>query len=55
VKFIKPDWAYTFDEEDLEHRPHGEIIVYHDGNNVVTLPKDADYSDFKELVEKYDV
>lgn len=55
VKFIKPEWAYSFDEEDLEHRPHGDIIVYHDGDSVVTLPKDADYSDFTELVEKYDV
>jgi len=55
VKFIKPDWAYAFDEEDLEHRPHGEIIVYHDGDSVVMLPKGADYSDFNELVEKYDV
>jgi len=22
VKFIKPDWAYSFSEDDLRHRPH---------------------------------
>lgn len=55
VRFEKPEWAYSFDEADLEHRPHGEIIVYHDGDSVVTLPKDADYENITELVEKYDV
>lgn len=25
VPFIKPDWAYTFTEEDLKKRPHKEI------------------------------
>jgi hypothetical protein len=55
VKFEKPEWAYSFSEDDLEHRPHGEIIVYHDGDSVVTLPKNADYEHITELVEKYDV
>ena len=25
IPFIKPDWAYTFTEEDLKKRPHKEI------------------------------
>ncbi len=55
VKFIKPDWAYTFDESDFVHRYHGDIIVYHDADDVVILPPDYDYENSTELVEKYDV
>lgn len=25
IKFVKPDWAYTYTEEDMNHRPHSEI------------------------------
>lgn len=25
IKFVKPDWAYTYSEEDMNHRPHSEI------------------------------
>ncbi len=55
VKFIKPDWAYTFDESDFVHRYHGDIIVYHNADDVVILPPDYDYENSTELVEKYDV
>lgn len=55
VKFVKPDWAYTFDESDFVHRYHGDIIVYHDADDVVILPPDYDYENSTELVEKYDV
>lgn len=55
VRFIKPDWAYTFDESDFVHRYHGDIIVYHDADDVVILPPDYDYENSTELVEKYDV
>lgn len=55
VKFIKPDWAYTFDESDFVHRYHGDIVVYHDADDVVILPPDYDYENSTELVEKYDV
>ena len=27
VKFVKPDWAYSFDESDFVHRYHGDIVV----------------------------
>lgn len=37
VKFVKPEWAYTFDEDDLEYRYHGNITVYHDADKVVVL------------------
>jgi Succinate dehydrogenase/fumarate reductase, flavoprotein subunit len=56
VKFIKPDWAYTFDESDFKHRYHGDITVYHNADDVVILPKNVSYENFTtELVEKYDV
>lgn len=29
VKFIKPDWAYTFTEEDLKYREHSDSIGSH--------------------------
>ncbi|NMD37717.1 MAG: FAD-dependent oxidoreductase [Christensenellaceae bacterium] len=56
VKFIKPDWAYTFDESFFKHRYHGDIVVYHDADDVVVLKPDDDYEDHSDqLVEKYDV
>lgn len=55
VKFIKPEWAYTFDEEDLEYRYHGDITVYHDADKVVVLRPEESYEDHRDqLVEKYD-
>lgn len=27
VEFIKPDWAYTFTEEDFAYRPHGSVVL----------------------------
>lgn len=56
VKFIKPDWAHSFTEEDFVHRYHGDIVVYHNADDVVVLKPDEDYRDHAdELVEKYDV
>ncbi len=55
VKFVKPDWAYTFDETDFIHRYHGDIVVFHNADDVVVLPADYDYENSNELVEKYDV
>lgn len=56
VKFVRPDWAYTFDESDFKHRYHGDIVVYHSADDVVVLKPDEDYeSHSDELVEKYDV
>lgn len=56
VKFTKPAWAYTFDEAFFKHRYHGDIVVYHDADDVVVLKPDEDYEDHADqLVEKYDV
>lgn len=56
VKFTKPSWAYTLDESDFVHRYHGDIVVYHDADDVVVLGPDEDYADHADqLVEKYDV
>jgi len=56
VKFTKPDWAYSFDESFFIHRYHGDIVVYHDADDVVVLGPDDDYEDYADqLVEKYDV
>jgi len=36
VKFTKPHWAYTFSEEDLKYRDHGNTVGSHaDGGEVV--------------------
>ncbi|MBQ8813439.1 MAG: FAD-dependent oxidoreductase [Lachnospiraceae bacterium] len=36
VKFIKPHWAYTFSEDDLKYRDHGNTVGSHaDGGEVV--------------------
>lgn len=29
VKFIRPDWAYQYTEEDLKYREHGNSIGSH--------------------------
>ena len=56
VKFVKPSWAYSFDESFFKHRYHGDIVVYHDADDVVVLKPDEDYEDHADqLVEKYDV
>ena len=56
VKFVKPAWAHTFDESDFKHRYHGDIVVYHNADDVVVLGPDDDYETHSdELVEKYDV
>lgn len=56
VTFIKPDWAYSFDESFFKHRYHGDVVVYHDADDVVVLKADEDYEDHADkLVEKYDV
>ena len=56
VRFVKPSWAYTFDESFFIHRYHGDIVVYHDADDVVVLKPGEDYADHADqLVEKYDV
>ena len=56
VRFIKPDWAYTYDEESFKHRFHGNVTVRHTADDVVVLKPDDDYdTQSGELVEKYDV
>ena len=56
VKFKKPAWAYSFKEEDFVHRYHGDVVVYHNADDVVILKPGEDYADHAdELVEKYDV
>lgn len=56
VRFVKPDWAYTFTESDFEHRFHGDVVVYHNAKDVVVLKPGDDYETHSdELVEKYDV
>lgn len=56
VKFIKPDWAYTFDESDFNHRFHGEVTVCHTADDVIVLKPGEDYNTQPGvLVEKYDV
>ena len=36
VVFEKPEWAYSYSEEDLQHRPHVEGITAHaDGGEIV--------------------
>jgi len=56
VKFVRPHWAYTFDESDFVHRYHGDVVVYHDATDVVVLKPGEDYADHADqLVEKYDV
>ncbi len=56
VKFVRPSWAYAFDESDFAHRYHGDIVVYHDASDVVVLRPGEDYADHADqLVEKYDV
>lgn len=56
VKFVKPEWALTFDESDFKHRYHGDIVVYHSADDVVVLKPGEDYENHRdELVEKYDV
>lgn len=41
VKFTKPAWAYTFTEEDLAYRGHGNTTIPH-GENGVTEEYNAD-------------
>ena len=56
VAFRKPDWAYTFDESWFRHRYHGDIVVYHNADDVVVLKPGEDYEDHSDqLVEKYDI
>lgn len=38
VKFIKPEWAYTFSEENLKYREHGNSVGSHaDGGALVEM------------------
>ena len=56
VKFTKPSWADNYTESDFKHRYHGDIVVYHNADDVVVLKPGEDYADHAdELVEKYDV
>ena len=57
VKFVKPGWANTYPDESMfKHRYHGDIVVYHDADDVVVLKPGEDYADHADqLVEKYDV
>lgn len=42
VPFVKPEWAYTFTEQDLRYRPHADEIVSHaDGGAIVEEDKDG--------------
>ena len=55
VAFKKPDWAYTFDEEDLEYRHHGDVAVGLDADKVVVLGPDRTLEDCEGLLlEEYD-
>ena len=55
VKFVKPEWAYTFDEEDLEYRHHGDMVVGLADDKVVILGPDRKPEDCKGLLlEEYD-
>ena len=43
VPFVKPEWAYTFTEQDLRYRPHAEEIISHaDGGAIVEEDKEGD-------------
>ena len=56
VKFVKPSWALDFDESWFKYRYHGDVVVYHDADDVVVLKPGEDYEDHADqLVEKYDV
>jgi len=56
VKFVRPSWAYSLTEDDFAYRYHGDVVVYHNADDVVVLGPDVDYRDhMDELVEKYDV
>lgn len=56
VEFKTPSWAYHFNEDDFIHRYHGDVVVYHNADDVVVLRPGEDYADHvDELVEKYDV
>lgn len=57
VPFIKPSWAYSFEDESFfKYRYHGDVVVYHDADDVVVLKGGEDYEDHRDqLVEKYDV
>ena len=56
VRFKKPEWAYSFDESWFKHRYHGDIVVYHNADDVVVLKAEDDYEDHSDqLVEKYDI
>lgn len=35
ISFTRPEWAYAFEEEDLENRPHGNTTWSHGENGVV--------------------
>lgn len=57
AKFTKPAWANSYPDESMfRHRYHGDIVVYHDADDVVVLKAGEDYADHSDqLVEKYDV
>lgn len=57
VTFIKPSWANTYPDESMfKHRYHGNIVVYHDADDVVVLKPGDSYENHRDqLVEKYDV
>ena len=56
VKFVKPSWALDFDDSWFKYRYHGDVVVYHDADDVVVLKPDEDYENHRDqLVEKYDV
>lgn len=57
VRFVAPDWANVYtDESWFRHRYHGDIVVYHNADDVVVLKPGEDYEDHADqLVEKYDV
>ncbi|MBR4888122.1 MAG: FAD-dependent oxidoreductase [Clostridia bacterium] len=41
VKFKKPEWAYTFTEEQLKHRPHLEEVTAHADDGEIVAPDAA--------------
>lgn len=55
VKFVKPEWAYTFDEEDLQYRYHGDCLVCMDADRAIILGPEEDASPYNGLlIERYD-
>ena len=54
VRFVKPEWAYTFNEDDLEYRHHGDMMVGLADDKVIILGPGSSPKDCKGMLfEKY--